>query len=63
MVGGMIGVWVVVVIVVRDLIEPRASRRVSRESDALSLLDERLARGEIDEDEYVRDRRRIVQGQ
>ncbi|EWT03401.1 hypothetical protein N865_16845 [Intrasporangium oryzae NRRL B-24470] len=58
---GTIGFWALVIWVVRELVR---ARPVTRESsspeprdDPLRLLDERLARGEIDTEEYERIRR------
>ena len=62
MAAGTVGFWVVVVIAVRDVIEPRQADR-GPTPDSLALLDERLARGEIDADEYLRVRRLITHGE
>jgi putative membrane protein len=55
MILGILGFWVLVALVVRSVIQAEpsapASSRVS-EPDPLRVLDERLARGEIDTQEY-----------
>ncbi|AXG14416.1 SHOCT domain-containing protein [Intrasporangium calvum] len=55
MILGILGFWVLVAAVVRSVIQAEpsapASSRTS-EADPLRVLDERLARGEIDTQEY-----------
>ncbi len=53
-------IWYLVVAVVR---RPGADRRPSDRSDSKRILDERLARGEIDADEYRRIRDLLSGGQ
>ena len=53
---GMVAFWAVVAFVVVTLVRSTsgpADRPVRRERDALEILDERFARGEIDEAEFV----------
>jgi putative membrane protein len=61
---GMIVVWglivLAVVLVVRELTRRRDSHQ--GEPDAMSLLDRRLAEGEISPDEY-RERRAVLRGE
>lgn len=57
MILGTVGFWTLVVVVVRALIQVKPAgtppRSLSR-SDPMGQLDERLARGEIDAEEYQR---------
>jgi putative membrane protein len=53
--------WVVVSLV-RNRHEASPRSQAPTSPDPLSILDERFARGEIDESEY-RDRRKVLQGQ
>lgn len=59
----VVAFWALVAAVVVALV--RSTRgdapRYERRKDALELLDERFARGEIDEDDY-RDRRELLTG-
>ncbi|HYO86594.1 MAG TPA: SHOCT domain-containing protein [Dermatophilaceae bacterium] len=59
---GTIGFWVVIALAVRALLPGRAARTVSAGPDPLSLLKERLARGELTPEEYEQRRRLIVDG-
>jgi putative membrane protein len=58
MVGGSVLFWIVVVALVVFAVARLASPR-PRGDDALAVLDQRLARGEIDADEY-RSRRTLL---
>lgn len=52
----------IVVFVIRAFSQPSTGTGTSsRDRDALQILDERFARGEISEDEY-RERKRVLQG-
>ncbi len=56
---GIVGFWVVVLVILRVLIQGKSgdsSTHPPAGRDPLLLLDERLARGEIDTDEYQRTR-------
>lgn len=57
-----IGFWVLVAYVVRALIQGRPATPAAPSSGAepLRLLEERLARGEIDAEEYQRTRRLLT---
>lgn len=61
MLAGIIGFWVLVVYVVRALTRERGVSAQGSES-ALSVLDRRLAAGEIDTEEYQRIRRVLTGG-
>ena len=56
------GFWAVVVLALRELLAPRGARRSSAPDEALRLLDERLARGEIDAEQYVEAKRLLTRG-
>ncbi|MGB8383434.1 MAG: SHOCT domain-containing protein [Dermatophilaceae bacterium] len=58
---GTIGFWVLIAVVVRALMTGNA-RSSTGGSDALQVLNDRLARGEIDIEEYQYRRRLIVDG-
>ena len=58
---GTVGFWVLIAVVVRALMTGNA-RSSTGGSDALQVLNDRLARGEIDIDEYQYRRRLIVNG-
>jgi putative membrane protein len=60
-VAGTIGFWVVVAMTVKAVIDPHQPPAPAAPEPA-RLLDERLARGEIDTDEYLQQRRLITQG-
>lgn len=69
---GTVAFWVVVAVAVRGLLgaRPRPRRAQDAESPGpeahrapLTVLQDRLARGEIDVDEYARIRRTLVQSQ
>lgn len=57
---GTVAFWAVVVLVVRSLLQ--GGTRQPPPADPLRLLDERLARGDIDREEYQQRRRLIVNG-
>ncbi len=60
---GVLGFWVVIALVVRALLPDRAARTVTPAGpDPLSVLKERLARGELTPEEYEQRRRLIVDG-
>ena len=50
--------WILVVLVVRALFSARPPER--RPLDALTLLEQRFVRGEIDRDEFIRMRRDLL---
>lgn len=61
---GAIGFWLLVAYLVRSVIQGRPAAPTPPEStgpEPLRLLDERLARGEIDLEEYQRIRNRLTQ--
>jgi putative membrane protein len=62
MVLGTVAFWVVVVLVIRALLPSGGADRPTVPRDALSLLDERLARGDVTPEEYEQRRRLIVDG-
>lgn len=49
---GMILVWVVIIVLVVWVVGALVGNRRRRDKDARQILDERLAKGEIDQDEY-----------
>ncbi len=49
---GMILVWVAIILLVVWLVGALVGNRCPRDKDARQILDERLAKGEIDQDEY-----------
>lgn len=49
---GMILVWVAIILLVVWLVGALVGNRCPRDKDARQILDERLAQGEIDQDEY-----------
>lgn len=56
---GTVGLWALVVLVVRDVFQGRPTQTQlppRSSSDPLRLLDDRLARGEITSEEYERAR-------
>ena len=60
---GVLGFWVVIALVVRALLPGRAARTGAPPGpDPLSVLKERLARGELTPEEYEQRRRLIVDG-
>ena len=63
---GMILFWGLVILgivwLVREFARPREERAATRDSDALAILDRRLAAGEISPEEY-RDRRAVLRGE
>ena len=61
---GTIGFWLLVAYVVRIVIQGRHTdaTRPAAGPTALQLLDERLARGEIDPEEYERTKRLLMSG-
>ena len=61
--AGTLTFWVVVILVVRALLPNRGPQgSESPRPDALTLLKERLARGEVTPEEYEQRRRLIVDG-
>lgn len=61
MIGGSVLFWVAIVGLAIFAIARFAPRERGHGADALAVLDERLARGEIDADEY-RTRRALIVG-
>ncbi len=60
---GVLGFWVVIALVVRALLPGRAARTGTPAGpDPLSVLKDRLARGELTVEEYEQRRRLIVDG-
>lgn len=59
--AGMMGFWVLVAVTVKALLDDRRPETPAT-PDPTQVLDERLARGEIDADEYLRLQRLIQQG-
>lgn len=57
----MLAFWLAVVILIVWLVRSSASPRAPEDRRAFRLLDERLAKGEIDADEY-RERREVLEG-
>jgi putative membrane protein len=57
----MIAFWVVVILVVFWAVRSSETPAWSRQDGAFRILDERLARGEIDTEEY-RERRAVLEG-
>lgn len=64
MIIGFVGFWVVVALMVRAVIQggSRAPAPPPAGPDPLHILDERLARGEIDPAEYAERRRLLENG-
>lgn len=60
--AGTLAFWVAVVLIVRALLPVAAATRQPGRPDPLILLNERLARAEINAEEYERHRRLIVDG-
>ena len=61
--AGTLTFWVVVILVVRALLTHRGPQSSeSQRPDALMLLKERLARGEVTPEEYEQRRRLLVDG-
>ncbi|MBC7308475.1 MAG: SHOCT domain-containing protein [Tetrasphaera sp.] len=61
--AGTLTFWVVVILVVRALLPNRGPQGSEpQRPDALTLLKERLARGEVTPEEYEQRRRLIVDG-
>ncbi len=60
-VAGTLVLWAVVVTVIDRMLRPRDPPR-GPDAESLSGLDERLAAGDIDVDEYRTRRRRLVDG-
>jgi putative membrane protein len=59
MIVGTVGLWALVVVVVRAMFQGKAPETQSSpraSSDPVRLLDDRLARGDINSDEYQRAR-------
>ena len=66
MVAGTVGFWVLVVVTVKALLDDRRpdapAAAAQPTADPGSVLDARLARGDIDAEEYLRLRRLLQQG-
>jgi putative membrane protein len=63
MTAGTVAFWVVVVLVVRALLPGRPERSGdAQRPDALTILRERLARGEVTVEEYEQRRRHLIDG-
>lgn len=61
--AGTLTFWVLVILVVRALLPSRAPQTSEpQRPDALTLLKERLARGEVTPEEYEQRRRLLVDG-
>lgn len=61
--AGTLVFWVVVILVVRALLPNRGQQNSEgRRPHAVTLLEERLARGEVTPEEYEQRRRLIVDG-
>ena len=61
--AGTLVFWVVVILVVRALLPNRGLQSSeAQRPDAVTLLKERLARGEVTPEEYEQRRRHIVDG-
>ena len=59
MILGTVGLWALVVLVVRDAFQARPTQKQlppRSSSDPIRLLDDRLARGQISSEEYERAR-------
>ena len=56
----MLAFWLLVVVLIVWTVRSTAAPRQSGEGEALRILDERLARGEIDPGEYEERRRLLV---
>ncbi len=61
MIAGTLGFWVMVAMAIQVVIDPRPPQTPVA-PDPTRVLDERLARGEIDTDEYLQKRRLITSG-
>ena len=63
MAAGVLAFWVIVVLAVRALFPGQSSTATGpTRADALTLLDEGLARGDISVDEYEKRRHLIIHG-
>ena len=63
MIVGVIGFWLLVAYLVRTVIQGRPGARTPPDStgqEPLQMLDERLARGEVDVEEYQRIRNKLT---
>jgi putative membrane protein len=56
---GMVLVWVAIIVLVVWLVGALVGNRRLREKGAREILDERLARGEINQDEYEQLKKRL----
>jgi putative membrane protein len=56
---GMILVWVAIIVLVVWLVGALVGNRRLRDKDARQILDERLAQGEIGQDEYEQLKKRL----
>lgn len=60
---GTLAFWIVIVLAVRTLLPGRGHQAADpQRSEPLTLLKERLARGEVSPEEFVQRRRLIVNG-
>lgn len=59
MIFGLVGLWVLVACAARWVVGPR---RTHADPDALQVLDQRLVRGEITAEEYLRVRQLLTAG-
>jgi putative membrane protein len=57
-----IAFWVVAIVLVVNAVRRTRYSGSSRSSDALSILEQRYARGEMDRDEFL-ERRRVLRGE
>lgn len=62
MAAGILAFWVIVVLAVRLLFPGQRSTTDPSRTDALTLLDEGLARGDLSVDEYEKRRHLIIHG-
>ncbi|WP_068397280.1 SHOCT domain-containing protein [Kribbia dieselivorans] len=60
--GGTLAFWIGVVLVIRALLPTAGGKPATARPDALTLLKEGLARGEMSTEEYELRRRLIVDG-
>lgn len=60
--SGVVAFWVVVILAIRALLPPRDHPVGPLTPDPITVLKERLARGEVSADEYEQRRRLIVDG-
>jgi putative membrane protein len=59
MFGGTIGIFLIILIIYTLFVTSQNGQIRSKESDALSILKERYAKGELDDEEYQRKKKLI----